>query len=101
MGESLAWKAVLAKIRIACTRRTNMRTIGLYAARQKLSELVRRAELGETVGITRYGKLVALIGPAEARADLDKLFEGMERIRRRAKPLRGASLKALIEKGRM
>jgi hypothetical protein len=42
-----------------------------------------------------------LIGPAEARADLDKLFEGMERIRRRAKPLRGASLKALIEKGRM
>jgi prevent-host-death family protein len=72
----------------------------LLAARRKLSELVRCAERGESIGITRYGKLVALLGPAEALSDLDKLFEGMERIRRRAKPLRG-TLKSLIKRGRM
>jgi prevent-host-death family protein len=78
-----------------------MRMIGLHEAKQKFSELVRRVERGETIGITRYGKVVALIGPAEAHIDPDKLFEGMEAVRRRARPLRGASLKALIEKGRM
>jgi prevent-host-death family protein len=39
--------------------------IGLHETRQKFSELVRRAGRGETIGITRYGKLVALIGPVE------------------------------------
>jgi prevent-host-death family protein len=43
-----------------------MRMIGLHEAKQKFSELVRRAARGETIGITRYGKLVALIGPPEA-----------------------------------
>jgi prevent-host-death family protein len=42
-----------------------MRMIGLHEARQKFSELVRCAERGETIGITRYGKLIALIGPVE------------------------------------
>ena len=78
-----------------------MRKIGLFEAKQKLSELVERAGRGEKIGITRRGKLTAVIGPAQADADLHKLFEGMERIRRRAKPLRGASIKDLIEEGRM
>jgi prevent-host-death family protein len=78
-----------------------MRMIGLHEAIRRFSELVRRAERGETIGITRYGKLVALIGPVEARTDINALFEGMERLRRRAKPLRRTSLKALIEEGRM
>ena len=66
-----------------------MRKIGLFEAKQKLSELVERAGRGEKIGITRRGKLAAVIGPARADADLDKLFEGMERIRRRAKPCVG------------
>ncbi|HEX4379447.1 MAG TPA: type II toxin-antitoxin system prevent-host-death family antitoxin [Candidatus Acidoferrum sp.] len=78
-----------------------MRKIGLFEAKQKLSELVERAGRGEKIGITRRGKLAAVIGPAQADADLDKLFAGMEKIRRRAKPLRGATLKDLIEEGRM
>jgi prevent-host-death family protein len=78
-----------------------MRKVGLFEAKQKLSELVERAVRGEKIGITRRGKLAAVIGPAQPNADLDKLFEGMEKIRRRAKPLRGTSIKELIEEGRM
>ena len=78
-----------------------MRKVGLFEAKQKLSELVERAVNGERIGITRRGKLAAVIGPAQADTDLDKLFEGMETIRRRAKPLRGTSIKDLIEEGRM
>jgi prevent-host-death family protein len=78
-----------------------MREIGLFEAKQKLSELVERAGRGERIGITRRGKLTAVIGPAQADTDLDELFEGMEKIRRRAKSLRGATLKDLIEEGRM
>ncbi|MBV9886092.1 MAG: type II toxin-antitoxin system prevent-host-death family antitoxin [Acidobacteria bacterium] len=78
-----------------------MRKIGLFEAKQKLSELVERAGRGERIGITRRGKLAAVIGPAQTATDLDKLFEGMEKIRRRAKPLRGTTIKDLIEEGRM
>ena len=78
-----------------------MRKIGLFEAKQKLSELVERAGRGEKIGITRRGKLAAVIGPVQTETDLDKLFAGMEKIRRRAKPLRGASIKDLIEEGRM
>lgn len=78
-----------------------MRKIGLFEAKQKLSELVERAGRGEKIGITRRGKLSAVIGPVPVDTDLNKIFEGMEKIRRRAKPLRGASIKSLIEEGRM
>jgi prevent-host-death family protein len=78
-----------------------MRKMGLFEAKQKLSELVERAGRGEKIGITRRGKLAAVIGPVQADTDLDKLFSGMERIRRRARPLRGTSIKDLIEEGRM
>jgi len=78
-----------------------MRRVGLFEAKQKLSELVERAVRGERIGITRRGKLAAVIGPAQTDVNLDKLFEGMEKIRRRAKPLRGTSIKDLVEEGRM
>ena len=38
-----------------------MRTVGLFEAKQKLSELVERASAGERIGITRRGKLAAVI----------------------------------------
>ncbi|MBI1749213.1 MAG: type II toxin-antitoxin system prevent-host-death family antitoxin [Acidobacteria bacterium] len=34
-----------------------MRRVGLFQAKQKLSELVERASEGERIGITRRGKL--------------------------------------------
>jgi prevent-host-death family protein len=77
-----------------------MRTVGLFEAKQKLSELVERASRGERIGITRRGKLAAKIVPAQEEVDLKEIFEGMDRIRKRAKPLRGVTIKDLIEEGR-
>jgi prevent-host-death family protein len=77
-----------------------MRKVGLFEAKQKLSELVERASRGERIGITRRGKLAAELVPAQEAVDLKEIFEGMERIRKRAKPLRGVTIKDLIEEGR-
>ncbi|MGB9465813.1 MAG: type II toxin-antitoxin system prevent-host-death family antitoxin [Candidatus Acidiferrum sp.] len=81
-----------------------MRTVGLFEAKQKLSELVERASRGERIRITRRGKVAAEIGPVQEKPDLQdikEIFAGMERIRKRAKPLpRGVTIKDLIEEGR-
>ena len=78
-----------------------MRKVGLFEAKQKLSELVERAGRGEEIGITKRGKLAAVIGPAPGHDQLDEILDGMERIRKWAKPLRGVTTKDLIEEGRM
>ena len=77
-----------------------MRTVGLFEAKQKLSELVERAGEGERIGITRRGKLAALIVPAHPETDLEVVFEEIERIRKSATPQRGLSAKDMIEEGR-
>ena len=81
-----------------------MRTVGLFEAKQKLSELVERASEGEQIGITRRGKLTALIVPvvpARNEVSLKEAFADIERIRLRAKPLpKGMTIKDLIEEGR-
>lgn len=82
-----------------------MRTVGIFEAKQKLSELVERASRGERIRITRRGKVAAEIGPAQDKPDLKELkeiFAKMDEIRKRAKPLpRGVTIKDLIEEGRM
>jgi prevent-host-death family protein len=78
-----------------------MRNIGLFEAKQKLSELVERASEGERIGITRRGKLAALLVPARSDVSLKDAFAEIERIRKRAKPLpKGIAVKDLIEEGR-
>jgi prevent-host-death family protein len=78
-----------------------MKTIGLFEAKQKLSELVERASEGEQIGITRRGKLSALIVPARNNLSLKEVFADIEQIRLRAKPLpRGMTIKDLMEEGR-
>jgi len=78
-----------------------MHTVGLFEAKQKLSELVERAAEGERIGITRRGKLTAMLVPARSDVSLKEAFAGIERIRRRAKPLsKGITIKDLIEEGR-
>ena len=78
-----------------------MKTIGLFEAKQKLSELVERASSGEQIGITRRGKLAAVLSPARREVDLKHVFENIERIRIRSKPLpKGMTVKNLIEEGR-
>lgn len=77
-----------------------MRTIGLFEAKQKLSELVERASEGEQIGITRRGKLAAIIAPARTGKSLEAAFAEMDRIRKRVKPLpKGTTVRDLIEEG--
>jgi prevent-host-death family protein len=77
-----------------------MRTVGLFEAKQKLSELVERAGKGERIGITRRGKLTALIVPPQPERSLKEIFAGMEEIRKRSKKPRNITAKSLIEEGR-
>jgi prevent-host-death family protein len=78
-----------------------MRTVGLFEAKQKLSELVERAAEGEQIGITRRGKLSAMLVPVRKTVNLEEVFADIERIRKRAKPLpKGMTIKDLIEEGR-
>ncbi len=78
-----------------------MRTVGLFEAKQKLSELVERASEGEHIGITRRGKLTAVISPVHTCKSLNEAFAEIDRLRQRAKPLpRGMTIKDLIEEGR-
>jgi antitoxin (DNA-binding transcriptional repressor) of toxin-antitoxin stability system len=62
---------------------------------------VERASTGEQIGITRRGKLAAIIVPARTQVSLKDVFADIERIRKRAKPLpKGVTIKDLIEEGR-
>jgi prevent-host-death family protein len=77
-----------------------MRTVGLFEAKQKLSEIVERASEGERIGITRRGKLAAVITPAPAQGSLKDVFDDIEQIRKRAKRPKDFRVKDLIEEGR-
>jgi len=78
-----------------------MRRVGLFEAKQKLSELVERARDGERIGITRRGELAAVLVPAAPETSLKDIFVDIEKIRKRARLNRGANVKDLIEEGRI
>lgn len=77
-----------------------MRKVGLFEAKQKLSELVERVASGERIGITRRGKLAAIIVSVKGEYDLGGIFESLDGIRRRARRIKGVRVKDLIEEGR-
>jgi len=77
-----------------------MQTIGLFQAKNRLSELVDRAARGEEIGITRRGKLAAVIAPACPKVSLKEVFDDIEGIRKRAKLPAGVTVDELIEEGR-
>jgi prevent-host-death family protein len=78
-----------------------MRTVGLFEAKQKLSELVTRAGQGQRIGITRRGRLAAILGPAQASRSVKEIFESIDRTRRRVKKVKGVTVRSLIEEGRV
>jgi prevent-host-death family protein len=77
-----------------------MRTVGLFEAKQKLSELVDRAVKGEKVGITRHGELQVYIVSARPEVDLQAVFDDMEKIRKRSRPKKGLTIRKMIDEGR-
>jgi prevent-host-death family protein len=68
-----------------------MDEVGLFEAKNKLSELVDRAERGEEVVITRRGKAVAKLVPMTTltSVDIERSRAAMKRIRERAKKFGG------------
>ncbi|MGA8223269.1 MAG: type II toxin-antitoxin system prevent-host-death family antitoxin [Candidatus Acidiferrales bacterium] len=78
-----------------------MRTVGISKAKQRLSELIERAKEGERNGITKRGKLAAMIVPARTEANLREVFEEIEQVRKRARARKGVSAKKLIVEGRV
>ena len=79
-----------------------MKSIGLFEAKQKLSELVDRASQGERIGITKRGKLTAVIVPAIETSNLKEIFEDIEQVRKEiAGSNRKFNAKELIEEGRI
>lgn len=77
-----------------------MQTVGLFEAKQKLSELVERASGGEAIGITRRGKLAAMIVPARPQKKLEEVWADMEDIRKNVDRSKFSTIKELIEEGR-
>jgi prevent-host-death family protein len=77
-----------------------MRKVALFEAKQKLSELVERAGRGERIGITKRGRLTAVIGPAQEQVDLKQVFAEIDKIRKQSKKVPGVTVKSLIEEGR-
>lgn len=78
-----------------------MQKIGLFQAKNRLSELVGRAAQGEEIGITRRGKLAAVIVAARPKISLKEVFDDIEGIRKRAKLPPGVTVSELIEEGRV
>ena len=78
-----------------------MPAAGVYEAKASLARLIRRAERGERIVITRHGKPVAELGPARDR-NLDDIARAIARLTSFRASLRPGRLrmKELIEEGR-
>jgi prevent-host-death family protein len=76
-------------------------TVGLFEAKQRLSQLVERASKGEEIVITRRGKEQARLVPmpAERGRTLKEIFDSISS-RPRIRLHRGVTIKDLIEEGR-
>jgi len=78
-----------------------MQEIGAYEAKTHLPQLLDRVELGERITITRHGKRVACLVPAE-EIDRDKVENAIAKIKkiRQNNTLEGLSIGELLEEGR-
>jgi prevent-host-death family protein len=76
-------------------------TVGIFEAKQKLSQLVNRASKGEEIVITRRGREQARLVPlpAERGRTLKDIFDSI-RSRPPIKLPKGVTIKSLIEQGR-
>ena len=79
-----------------------MQEVGAFEAKNRLSELLRRAEAGEEIAITNRGKVVARLVPPLPHFDPEEARRAVERIRTRRKgiTLGDSKIKDLIAEGR-
>jgi len=74
--------------------------VGVHEAKNKLSELLDRVEAGETIGLTRPGRQVAVL--AQVHQQQSSAIQCIARIRqlRVGSRLRGVSVRQLRDEGR-
>jgi antitoxin (DNA-binding transcriptional repressor) of toxin-antitoxin stability system len=77
-----------------------MRIFDPAEAKKQLSELVKCAERGETIGIRLRGEVAALIEPPCQPGELRKAFGDLEQIRKHVRGKKGITNRKLIEEGR-
>ena len=79
-----------------------MREIGAFEAKNKLGTLLDWVANGEEVLITRHGKAVARLVPADASSDRTKAKQAADSIRARrvGASLGGLRIKDLVDEGR-
>jgi prevent-host-death family protein len=65
-----------------------MSEIGSFEAKNRLSELLLRAEKGEEIVITRRGRPVAKLGPVHSGPDRERPLQAAQRIRELAKEMK-------------
>lgn len=83
-----------------------MRSVGSYEAKTHLPQLLSEVERGETITITKRGKPIAVLSPAQATAERDVAaiiadFRAYSRDQvRKLGPLSAREIKEMIEEGR-
>jgi prevent-host-death family protein len=79
-----------------------MRTATAYEAKTHFSDLLRRAQRGESITITKHGVPVATLGPAKPGPEMsvDEVISEIRKLRK-GLTLEGITIKELIEEGRM
>ncbi|MCD6674776.1 MAG: type II toxin-antitoxin system prevent-host-death family antitoxin [Burkholderiaceae bacterium] len=79
-----------------------MREVGAFEAKSKLGMLLDRVERGEEILITRRGRAVARLVPAESGFDRIRAQRAVDGIlqTRRGVSLGGISIKELVNEGR-
>lgn len=81
-----------------------MKSVGSYEAKTHLPQLLGEVEKGEIITITKRGKPIARLVPAQEadRRDVSEAVEAMIAYRKQLGPTLGGRLtvKALIEEGR-
>jgi prevent-host-death family protein len=75
--------------------------VSLADARRKLPEIIDQVGKGERIGITRRGKLAAVIVPARSKVSLRRIFREIEKLRGRARPHKNMTTKDFIQEGRI
>ena len=65
-----------------------MREVGASEAKETISQLLDLAERGEEIIITRHGKTIARLVPAQHVRNRDEARAALDRIRKRAEQLK-------------
>lgn len=78
-----------------------MESVGAYVAKTHLSSLLDRVAKGERFTITKHGVPVAVLSPVaeKSREKVARAIEGLIEFRRQH-PLRGLTIREMIDEGR-